>query len=42
MVKTRLTQLKFNVVDEPVKVIFRPKQEDFDRMAEYALKVAGK
>lgn len=42
MVKTRLSQLKFNVVDDPVKVTFRPTDEDFEKMAAYALKVAGK
>ena len=42
MVKTRLTQLKFNVIDEPVKVTFRPTEQDLERAAEYALRVAGK
>ncbi len=41
MIKTRLSQLKFNVMEEPVKVIFRPTEDDLTRVAEYALKVAG-
>ena len=41
MIRTRLSQLKYTVLEDSFRVTFRPTDEDLRGMEEYALKAAA-